>query len=208
MKTRFALPLLACALLNAPVAFAGTDLNVKGRIAVRACAVTMLDGGMFDFGTTSHSATNGANAGRTAKLAIDCSHPTKFAFRLIDNRADMAAGSGSDTDFGLGGPDGKAAGYYRISVINADDAQSNSILRMRTRLPGSQIWTNATIGPHSPLTPNAMYGMTSTWPPSSSPDALVGVHLTLLTTLGLAPDIDRSKELDFEGSATVELHYL
>ncbi len=214
MKTRFALPLLACALLNAPVALAGTDLNVKGRITVGACALTMLDGGMFDFGKTSHSAANGTDVGRTAKLAVDCTSPTKFAFRLIDNRADMAAGSGNDTDFGLAGPDGKAAGYYQISVLIAHDVLSdherppgNSTLWLLKRLPGSW-WTSATIGPYFSLTPNAMYGFTSARAPSPSPDALVRMRLTLLTTLSLAPDIDRGKDLELNGSATVELHYL
>ncbi|KDB06552.1 protein of unknown function DUF1120 [Burkholderia sp. lig30] len=215
MKTRFALPLFACALLHAPLALAGTDLNVKGRIAVGACALTMLDGGIFDFGKTSHSAANGADAGRTAKLSVDCASPTKFAFRLIDNRADMASGSGNETDFGLGGPDGTSAGHYRISIINAHDSiidrdrdPSSSNLWLRKRLPGGQAWTSATIGRYFPLTPNAMYGMTSALAPSSSPDALVRMRLTLLTTLGLAPDIDRGKDLELDGSATVELHYL
>jgi hypothetical protein len=198
---RLALPLLTCALLNAGSAFAA-DLSVKGSIKPVACDLTA---GAFDFGTTSHGAGKDSLTSQTTELVVNCRAPTQFAIRLIDNRADMLPGYTDNDDYGLGTPDGTKLGAYKIRMTYAFD--DTGVLQSLLRLPGSQEW--AFVPLPRPLIPNAMYTMRAQGTGEKpEPDWLRLMRLRLVATATLAPDIDRGKELDFEGSATVEMHYL
>lgn len=209
MKTRFALPLFACALLNAPHALAGADLHVKGRITPNACTLTMANGGAFDFGTYRIGHTNEGAGPRTTSLSLECAREARVAIRLIDNRADTPGYDPDNAgDFTLSTPDGQKTGAFRIG-IDADSAWAGTEkIALLRRLPGEENWSLGATGEHAPVIPNAMYSFQWRQGGMPKPDALSRWRVSLSANVNLATDIDPGKALDFDGSATVELHYL
>jgi len=207
-KARLALPLLACGLLSTGHALAGTELSVKGRILPAACRLE-LGGGVTDTGTLSRSDLSEADVTFVRvpdiPLSIVCQTPTKVAFQMRDNRAGTAfPGLQTTADvYGLGAPGGKKTGSYRIFVRRTVSDDSGRYIVDRH---GTGIWEAADNQPT--LHPSSLYAWGA--PGGVLPQAVNQIDLTLGFAVALpkASDLDLSREIKIDGSATMELIYL
>lgn len=200
MTVRFVLPLLACALLHSGAALAGTELQVYGSIYPRSCSMTLGNGGAFDYGSIAHG---GKFAKRTTPLTIDCQFRTPLGIRIHDNRADEVPGSDAAA-FGLRASGGMKTGTYHL-IIDNTTAEGHIPLALIRRDAGQEGWVVASF--LDAVSPSATYSWS--FPASAGIPAYAMQHrIEIATLLELSEDRDRGREMELDGSATVELVYL
>ncbi|WP_322037641.1 DUF1120 domain-containing protein [Burkholderia cepacia] len=204
LKQWCVLSVLACTLSSAGVALAA-DLSVNGQIRTGgACSMALGNGGVIDFGALSrqeHFPAPNVVIAREVTLTLNCQRPTKVGVNVIDNRKGTAS-ENMPWYFGLGNP---AIGYYHIvpSLAEIDGRGGDGIQIWRDK--GSTNWDNK----------GAFYfwseRKTLSWD-VSGPQVEPIAFKTLTTRLGIYidPKYDSAftDELEFDGSATLELVYL
>jgi len=199
MTTRFALPLLACALLHSGAALAGTELQVKGTIYPRSCVMTLGNAGAFNFGAIAHGSKI---AKRTTPLTIDCQFRTPLGIRIHDNRADEVPGS-DVAAFGLRATGDMKTGTYHLTIDNAT-VEGNRPLTLIQRNAGQEGWVAASF--LDAVRPSTTYSWS--FPSTVLPYYAMQHRIEIAALLELDEDRDRSREMELDGSATVELVYL
>ncbi|MCR4465547.1 DUF1120 domain-containing protein [Burkholderia sp. SCN-KJ] len=200
LKQWIVLSVLACALSSTGVTLAA-DLSVNGHIrSGGACDVALGNGGVADFGNVSRKEnfpTSHHVFSRNIPLAINCQHPTKVGLDVIDNRKGTAP-KDRPYYFGLGNP---AIGCYTINnntFFQVDGKKGYRIGRWKgeTTWQGMGVWSQ-----------DATYS----WDlggPQSEPVAFEALTGTLNITVNPRYDSVFTDELEFDGSATLELVYL
>lgn len=102
-----------------------TDIKVIGEIIAPTCQITAPSGGVYDYGSISHTLVNANSATslgvnmQSDKWTVICDSETPLSINVIDNRAGTASLSGVK-NFGLGSINGTGKlGYYTIRMIDA-----------------------------------------------------------------------------------------
>ncbi|AFQ50023.1 DUF1120 domain-containing protein [Burkholderia cepacia] len=205
LKQWIVLSVLACTLSSAGVTLAA-DLSVNGHIRTDgACSMALGNGGVIDFGTLSrqkHFPAPEVVVSRDVTLTLNCQRPTKVGVNVIDNRK----GTGSENmpwNFGLGNP---AIGYYDI-VPGRAQIDGRDGVQIWRRNNGSTNWGDKGAFYHW----RGERGTTLSWDVSGPQvEPMAFKTLTTRLELQLFPKYHSAftDELEFDGSATLELVYL
>ena len=217
MKSIAMLALAGSALWGAGLAQAATfDLSVTGRLQPASCDLTLGAGGKVDLGVIQASRLSASQslllAGQSVTLAIDCATPTKVGLRVQDNReggaaAESASAGGGDTSFGLGVQGGKPVAErvsFPISNASADGAPVVQLVE----IAGGGWSAGSASGTGELLRKNRLLAYAQ--PGSSLPQAFRRISFTVnpQVYINKSSALDLTREVDIDGSATVELVYL
>lgn len=190
------------------------ELHLQARFAPAACTPSLSNGGTVDFGKLSTNDLNSdkdtALPARQLTLTVNCDGPTTFALRMQDNRQGSATGGNDETSYGLGldAQQQKIGRYYLIfnpAQVTADNLPQ--VYRTDSTTAGTA-WSSASTQP-IPIGANSYLGFTATAGSTSGPDALATVSALLSLNAFIAPlqTLDRSSEINLDGSATLEIIY-
>jgi type 1 fimbria pilin len=191
-----------------------TELKVKGVIRPAACTPTLTGGGMVDYGNIpASSLTAGGYTKLGAKqigLTVSCDAATKIAIRLTDNRvASKVAGitssisrSGDQYNYGLGAVDGKNVGGYAISMAPETTADGASVTNLYA---DGNAWSDTTTYLENSGTLFS-FGATGTKTPLAAKS--FNLKLNVETFINKKENLDLTKDVPLDGSATIEVRYL
>lgn len=216
-KSLFILGGASVAFLGSPAAHAkSADLHVTGTITPPACNISLPSGGIFDYGAIDGSTLNATKPTLLGKkelgVSVTCSAPTKFALSVMDNRSDTKvpkilaqAGNhvhGETVTYGLGTAHGKNLGGYSITISNvtSDSGPVHQIYAVTSKSNWykSKYRNFDTEGIRQSFSDSADVD-------APSPFAHINGTLTVQAALTKTEDLDLSKEIELDGSATLEL---
>ncbi|BEM64672.1 DUF1120 domain-containing protein [Serratia sp. IR-2025] len=209
-KNALRMTVLSSLFLSAASLAAGpsAEIKVTGELTAPTCDVTLPQGGVFDFGSISHtlvSATQPTSLGHAggSYMTVNCSMETPLTFRVVDNRLGTASISGSKY-LGLGNVNGSGKlGYY---TLNAKMPQIDG------RLGSMFGTTNGTIGSLSsdiPLEHGKRFG----WAPSGQQKLAIGkkFEVMMVAEAFLAKKADMQggigDDVKLDGSTTLEFGF-
>lgn len=116
--------MIASALLMAGNSLAAgptAEIKVVGELISPTCEVKLPFGGVFDYGSISHTQISkdqpvSLGLSNTGEMEIKCDAETSLTFNVIDNRQGTASVTGAQ-HFGLGNVNGTGKlGYYKVAV--------------------------------------------------------------------------------------------
>ncbi|MFF7108201.1 DUF1120 domain-containing protein [Pseudomonas sichuanensis] len=213
-------PLLAlCATLfgsASALAASSTDVSVTGMITPAACTPSLSGAGSFDFGKISAQDLNQDKTTRfdsaMQRFTVSCSAPTRFAVDGIDNRPGTAHMNNS-IYYGLGLNGTEKIGGFSMGIqptgLNADG--DTNVTRMRS-INGSA-WMAVNSGPVNISSrgvgaANVLYGFAVQGASEPSPISTLSADLQVVMQVVKASDLTLTDEINFDGSASIELTYL
>jgi len=188
------------------LAASSVDLSLKGAITPSACAPSLTDDGVVDYGKIS--AKDLSPTGTTSlppvtlQLSVDCEAPTLFALNGRDNRLGSSYFSALDHIYGLGlVNDGEKLGGYQIGVFNpvADEP-----VYPLFSYDNGKTWLVNSSGSYMGHPYLNAFG------DSPTPKALrsVKVDLRFLTEIAPVRNLTLTEEVPLDGSATLDVVYL
>lgn len=205
----------ATGLFDALAAGRSRELRLQARFAPAACTPTLSNGGHVALGKLSVSDLNVDKdtllAPRAVSLSVVCDAPTAFALRMQDNRQGSATGVADESTYGLGlDARQQKIGRYRLlfdpAHINADTfAQVFNTDSATGGLP----WSSAS-SRTAAVGANRYLGFSATSGSTGGPSAIQNLNATLSLEAVIAPlgSLDLGNEVRFDGSGTLEIHYL
>lgn len=212
--------LLAAMAASASVSAADVKLGVTGRIVPPACTVTLGSGGAVDYGRMltgqMEMDTPTALTAKSVSTQIRCASNARFALQLVDNAAASKNDSVADTAhpsernadrlFGMGkDAEGNSIGGYYLRFAHA--AQGNGSTQLNSTVYNGTTWAGTrTVTPGTDRVGWRPDGATA----GSAPVALseVTVDLHIHPALAAMSELDMTTELNFQGDASLVLHYL
>jgi hypothetical protein len=194
----------ALVLAASPLVFAAgsTELTMAGLITPKACTPSLSNGGIADHGTIpAKDVPPGEIAEldpQTLTLTVACDRAITMAIKAIDNRPSGVPGGG----FGLSRINGtQYLGAYLLMGHSAlaDGQPARSIISYDLGR-----WQTHSYWPADGyLSVASMEG-----PLQPAPVRELKTELTVMTYLTPSADMDMSKEIPIDGSATLEMKYL
>lgn len=207
---------------------ASANLTVTGTIIPEACAVTLGNGGVADFGNLSSATVKSSNVStgvnslyvappKSISLNVVCSAPTAIALNWTDNRASSRVALNADDNlrFGLGVSNGANVGTYQLGfaalqvagAIGGTPATPAGHLTRAKNTTGA--WTVPTGAASVYFTPTTAVGFKlasgdATPPAIAQVSGNVSVEAWFSKTL-----VDSATSaITIDGSATVALEYI
>lgn len=201
-------------LVDAPASGRSRALHLQASFAPVACTPTLSNNGKVDFGKLSVSDLNNDRdtplSPRVLTLTVACDGPAPFALVMQDNRNGSATGGIDETAFGLGyDAHGQKIGRYSLIVDPAQVTADSLPQVYRTdSTTGGSAWSSANAHPIA-LAAHSLLGFTASAGSTDGPRALQNLSALLTLNAVIAPlaTLDRSGEIQLNGSATVEIIY-
>jgi hypothetical protein len=230
MRLFCALPLLAMQPVWALSLGPSTNINVKGKIEPRSCAVQLMGSNPISFGNISSDnikdESKGTDLGNTAAVPfkITCNAPTQVGISFSDNRSnsvvksltvvDPLTGEKVDSDvtyYGLGTSGEKNIGSYVVSLDGAkvaENAATVASVNAQTLTVAMDPADGVLITPNS----YSLYRMVFTWFTSdhnapAQGDSFSGT-LKVRATVNKKSELDFSSGVELDGNATMTVYYL
>jgi len=203
------LPLLAAAVLligtTSAFAASSTDLSVVGTIMPSACAPSLSNGGVVDYGKISakdlNQSTNTPLGEKTLQLTVTCDAITPFALSLTDNRPDTATDTDPET-FGLGLTDSsEKLGRYEMFFRNP---VADTSLRALYSANQGGTWNFFGANESAQKTDWIAFGENR----APLPLQTVTVDLAISTEIAPSGSLTLTSEVKMDGSATLQMEYL
>jgi hypothetical protein len=215
----FIVAALACA--AAPLAHAQSTSNLAlgGSITPAACAISIQDNGVADYGVINKVNLNPNPAANTVlpetvlATLVNCIAPTRYGLRMIDNRIDSRAGLHTQ-EYGLGKTvDGINVGSLRLNIGYVIDLDGAPGYFTRTDNGGATWLSSLLIVSSFPPTdthPATIFASTTIQGSTAGPSlTTVGTYnLRFAPTIRPANQLTWTDDLTLDGSATLELVYL
>ncbi|MEB0044366.1 MULTISPECIES: DUF1120 domain-containing protein [unclassified Pseudomonas] len=208
--TLAALPLIAGSALAAQ----SVDLSIKGLVSPTSCTPVLSGSGVIDYGKISQQDLKFDQGTRLPvrhlALTIACNGQSRFALRMRDNR-DGSANVNSEIYYGLGrDPSGNKIGLYSVSF---DPTQTTADLL--PQIYGTEsttagvAWRSASVQPID-IGARSYLGFTDIAGSTAGPIALQNLSstITVETVISAKQNLDLSREIYIDGSATLEVVYL
>ncbi|MBC3239008.1 DUF1120 domain-containing protein [Pseudomonas lurida] len=199
---------LSCALLlgasTSAIAASTTDLTVRGLITPSACAPTLSDGGVIDYGKIAAKDLKQTDITflehMDLSLDIHCEAPTAMALQFVDNRS----GTSSNPSYpGLGlTPAGEKIGF--LTPYLQDPRVDNTAVQMSESQDHGATWKKA-----------YTYTLRGLYAPSALADASQPIpstrfsaRLGVIAAIEATDSLTLTSEVPFEGNVTLEARYL
>ncbi|MFL9922861.1 DUF1120 domain-containing protein [Herbaspirillum lusitanum] len=183
------------------------ELKVKGVIRPASCAPSFTGGGVVDYGVIPASTLKAGQfttlPTKDVTMNITCDATTKVAFKAVDNRQSSVI-SGlmqyPEENFGLGAVGGKNTGGYSIRMTQPTGDGANLTL-LATNNNG-QSWGSA-----AGVTKIHMFSFGNN---ASTPGAYkqLSAKISLTAYINKPEELDLTREIPLDGSATIEVVYL
>lgn len=201
-------------LVDAPASGRSRELHLQASFAPAACTPTLSNGGRVDFGKLSVGDLNRDKdtplPPRPLTLTVACDGPNPFALVMHENRSGSATGGVDENAYGLGFDlRGRKIGRYSLIVDPAHVTADGLPQVYRTEsTSGGNAWSSANLSPIA-LGTHQLLGFTTTAGSTDGPGALQNLSALLTLQAVLAPlmTLDRSNEVELDGSATLEIIY-
>lgn len=193
------------------------ELKVRGVIRPPACTPSLAGNGVVDYGTIpAKSLKPGAYTQLPEKqisITVTCSSPIKVALTFTDNRAaSRVSGILTHTNqpsqdihnFGLGTVEGRNVGGYALSLAPGSTVDGKAATSLYSKNSGSS-WTSGVYY----LTNNGYYFSFNS-DASSAPGSLQVLNANINVYVGLNKpgNLNLTKDVPLDGSATIEVKYL
>lgn len=208
---RFFLPLL----VSSP-AFAAsiTDLTVRGLITPTACTPGLPSSGLVDYGKISQQDLKPDRGTRLPikqlLVTVNCEGLSRFALRMRDNR-DGTANVNSEIYYGLGlDGSGNRIGVYSLSFDpKLTDVDALPVVYGTESTTGGLGWRTANTNPID-IGARSYLGFTDTEGSTAGPTAIRNLSSTvnIQTVISAKQNLDLSRDVLIDGSATMEVIYL
>lgn len=208
---RFFLPLL----VSSP-AFAAsiTDLTVRGLITPTACTPELSSSGLVDYGKISQQDLKPDRGTRLPikqlLVTVNCEGLSRFALRMRDNR-DGTANVNSEIYYGLGlDGSGNRIGVYSLSFDpKLTDVDALPVVYGTESTTGGLGWRTANTNPID-IGARSYLGFTDTEGSTAGPTAIRNLSSTvnIQTVISAKQNLDLSRDVLIDGSATMEVIYL
>ncbi|CAI2795312.1 DUF1120 domain-containing protein [Pseudomonas fluorescens group sp.] len=208
---RFFLPLL----VSSP-AFAAsiTDLTVRGLITPTACTPGLSSSGLVDYGKISQQDLKPDRGTRLPikqlLVTVNCEGLSRFALRMRDNR-DGTANVNSEIYYGLGlDGSGNRIGVYSLSFDpKLTDVDALPVVYGTESTTGGLGWRTANTNPID-IGARSYLGFTDTEGSTAGPTAIRNLSSTvnIQTVISAKQNLDLSRDVLIDGSATMEVIYL
>lgn len=208
---RFFLPLL----VSSP-AFAAsiTDLTVRGLITPTACTPGLSSSGLVDYGKISQQDLKLDRGTRLPLkqllVTVNCEGLSRFALRMRDNR-DGTANVNSEIYYGLGlDGSGNRIGVYSLSFDpKLTDVDALPVVYGTESTTGGLGWRTANTNPID-IGARSYLGFTDTEGSTAGPTAIRNLSSTvnIQTVINAKQNLDLSRDVLIDGSATLEVIYL
>ncbi|MFL9922956.1 DUF1120 domain-containing protein [Herbaspirillum lusitanum] len=201
--------LLAVALFSTLSHAADTaELKVKGVIRPSACVPSFSGGAVVDYGVIPASVLKkGAYTPmptREVALNIKCEAPTKIGFKFVDNRHESIVTEMMqypEHNFGLGTVGGKKTGGYTIEMAGVTgDGVAGQVLYSGD---SGKSWYQGASG----LNTWHLFSFNNGgWNPGAYKDVTAKIRVAAI--INKPEDLDLTREIPLDGSATIEVIYL
>ncbi|NWF12700.1 DUF1120 domain-containing protein [Pseudomonas reactans] len=211
---KYWLSLAALTLTGTACAASSTDLTVSGKVTPLACTPSVSSGGLVDYGKISQQDLNVDRGTRLPLkqllVTINCDGLSRFALRMGDNR-DGTATVNSEIYYGLGlDGSGNRIGLYSISfdpTQTAVDAMPQVFGTESTT--GGLGWRTANRNPMD-IGARSYVGFTDIEGSTAGPVAIrtLSSTVTVHTIIAAKQNLDLSRDIHIDGSATLEVVYL
>ncbi|WP_273828455.1 DUF1120 domain-containing protein [Pseudomonas chlororaphis subsp. aureofaciens] len=181
------------------------DLSVSGRISPSsACNLSLGNNGQIDLGTLSRQDLRANDETLIIHpglmtLTIQCQTPTKTAIKAIDNRESSDVGLWGYSHYGLGIPGSQSRFWF---YPNSHFGDGKPLDRLVSGRDGN--W-EVSAPPMYPSSLNAWAEEGSALPQAFK---TISSELSFYIKLAAPRDLDLSREVVLDGSATLELVYL
>lgn len=209
---------IAClaAALNAH-ATTGTELIVKGTIKPAACKISMMSGGIIDYGDIASGQLKPTEFNplgeKITPLSVSCgTHAVKFGLRFTDMQAAskvtgilnaLGAGYSEAHNYGLGSVSGKKTGGY--AVILKDLKASATPLYPIVRVSNGA-WQKSD-GKVAQVPNQYSWSTSSSYAVPAAVSQLSG-NIVVSAVINKGNDLGLSSEVTLNGRATLELSYI
>ena len=198
----------------AALAASTTDLTLQGLITPTACTPLLSGGGVIDYGKISQQDLNLDRGTRlpvkTLVLTLGCEGLSRYALRMGDNR-DGTATVNSEVYYGLGlDGSGNRIGLYSISFDPAQTAVDAMPQVFGTEsTTGGLGWRTANRNPMD-IGARSYVGFTDIEGSTAGPAAIrtLSSTVTVHTIIAAKQNLDLSRDIHIDGSATLEVVYL
>lgn len=208
---RFFLPLL----VSSPTFAASiTDLTVRGLITPTACTPGLSSSGLVDYGKISQQDLKPDRGTRLPikqlLVTVNCEGLSRFALRMRDNR-DGTANVNSEIYYGLGlDGSGNRIGVYSLSFDpKLTDVDALPVVYGTESTTGGLGWRTANTNPID-IGARSYLGFTDTEGSTAGPTAIRNLSSTvnIQTVISAKQNLDLSRDVLIDGSATMEVIYL
>ncbi len=211
---KYWLSLAALTLTGTACAASSTDLTVSGTVTPLACTPSVSSGGLVDYGKISQQDLNVDRGTRLPLkqllVTINCDGLSRFALRMGDNR-DGTATVNSEVYYGLGlDGSGNRIGLYSISFDPAQTAVDAMPQVFGTEsTTGGLGWRTANRNPMD-IGARSYVGFTDIEGSTAGPVAIrtLSSTVTVHTIIAAKQNLDLSRDIHIDGSATLEVVYL
>ncbi len=211
---KYWLSLAALTLTGTACAASSTDLTVSGQVTPLACTPSVSSGGLVDYGKISQQDLNVDRGTRLPLkqllVTINCDGLSRFALRMGDNR-DGTATVNSEVYYGLGRDgSGNRIGLYSISFDPAQTAVDAMPQVFGTEsTTGGLGWRTANRNPMD-IGARSYVGFTDIEGSTAGPAAIrtLSSTVTVHTIIAAKQNLDLSRDIHIDGSATLEVVYL
>jgi hypothetical protein len=188
------------------------DLSVTATILPSACAISIANNGVYDYGDINSSDLNSSNMNELGEIRhlarITCASPTALQWGMTDNRGPLPPSNEPSLDpylYGLGldsSGNQIGASMYGAAVVTADGVQALLI----ESLDSGTTWK---ISGSAFARDQRVYSLASTTN-RTTPLPVQQVEFELRASATIAPSstLDLTKLINIDGSATLELTYI
>lgn len=191
-----------------------TDLTIKGTLTPAACTPELSRNGFIDFGKISRQDLNPTTRTRlrdeSLDLSIHCTAPARFALLMRDNR-DGSALVNSEIYYGLNlDHSGNKIGLYSLHFDPANTVIDDWSEVFRTdSTTGGKAWSSSN-GRSIPIGAQSYLGFTNAAGSNAGPIAIQTLNARVILQTVIAPtaELDLSRDVQLDGSATLDLVYL
>jgi hypothetical protein len=190
-----------------------TQLAVNGKIIPAACTPLLSSNGLIDYGKLSQQDLNPDKntplAPQTMQVSVSCDAPTRFALRMADNR-DGTANVNSEIYYGLGlDHSGNRIGLYYMSFDPRQSLANEQPVYGTESTTGGLAWRTANSNPID-IGANSYLGFTDIQGSTAGPMAIERLisQVTIRTVIAAKMNLDLSRDVLLDGSATLEVVYL
>lgn len=190
------------------------DIAITGVIEPASCAMTIGNGGRFDYGEIDPSSVPPGTGLRSigtieTPLSVECNAPMRWALTLTDHRKE-SSDVGFATTFGLGvtARDGKNIGEYSIDLVGPS-ADGDPVVLIRSSNSG-RTWSKAIAGPEAISYGTVMSGYALAGAETLGPKTMQSFTGTMRLNgwLNGSRALDLSEEIALDGASTLQIYLL
>jgi type 1 fimbria pilin len=199
---------------HSALAASAVDLSVKGNITPEACAPSLSNNGLVEYGKVSHQDLNVDRRtqlpDKTLDLTIQCDAPVRFGLLMRDNREGSALVN-SQIYYGLNVDNsGNKIGVYSLHFDPASttvDAWSQ-VYRTDSTTDG-RAWSSSN-SRSIPVASRSYLGFVDVVGSTAGPIAIQNLtsRVTVETVIAPTSELDLSSDVRLDGSATLDVVYL